>query len=988
MKRGLTIIVNIAVIAFIIFFIGRYTSQKREESNNHELTVFQNTAETAGQIIANYLEDEQHLCDIWASYINHYASVSGQPMTIEEAIEFTRRASISNQVEAHIVYYDDGSFSGLSSAASLKGEIDYTVSYKGYSLFSDFSESELDYEIRQTAAFANPQNGVLSMAFLNTLTLQGENENETRKALLMRIIPISEISRKLIYLKGEYENVDLAIIDSDGNYMIHGSQLKNASLFEYYKSYNNTDYMSQREFEDQVKGETGLLEITDSKGQKCVVAHTPVTVDHDWFLINIIPKSSLIPDVIDWVLLGGTIGLLVLLLVFNMVAMMAFNRRLAIIAQEAEKANAAKSNFLSMMSHDIRTPMNAITGFNEMISRESRDPNILRYSEAIRMADNTLLGLINDILDFSKLEAGKLDIIPAEYDLVSILNDLVNMIQIRTDEKNLSLQINIDSEIPRILYGDELRIKQCVLNLLSNAVKYTHEGTVTFTVEFEKCEDAPNQIFLKVRVQDTGCGIKPEDIDKLFIAFKRLEEKKNRNIEGTGLGLSITQSLLAMMGASLNVESEYGKGSLFSFAVRQEVRGDEKVGDYQEAFSKAMESKDGYKQSFTAPEARILVVDDTPSNLSVFKSLLKSTKIKIDTADSGRQCLQLCTENAFDAIFLDHMMPDMDGIETLHELKKLQNSKNGDTPVICLTANAISGMREMFLEEGFTDYLPKPIDFARLEQILLKYIPDEKISTDYIEESEEKIKLPEAIYSISELDVNAGISHCGGAQSYLDTLKMYVEAVQDNEKEMRSYWRDGDIENLTLKLHSLKSTSKVIGAKILGEAAADLETAGKEGSLLGLEEKFESVLSIYRELSENVSKLFAPKIILLVDDDPLYLKMVRSWLADKYEVRTVKSGNQALAYLEGHRADLILLDFEMKEMNGSQVLMHLKENPTTSEIPVIFLTGKSGQELTQEEQINGAVGYLSKTMDRDSIEKALENYFSYGFLSQETEGQI
>ena len=425
MKRGLTIIVNIVVIAIIIIFVAMHTSQKREESNNHELTAFRNTAETAGQIITNYLADEQHLCDIWANYINRYASYAGEPMTIEEAVEFTRRASISTEVEVHIVYYDDGSFTGLSRSPKLGSADNYTVSYKGYSLFSDFSESDLNNEIKQTVAFANPQNGILSMAFLNSVTLRGENPGETRKALLMRIIHVSEINRKLVYLKGEYGDMDLAVIDNDGDYMIHGSQLKNSNLFEYYKSYNDTDYTSQREFEDQVRGETGLIEITGSKGQRCVLAHTPVTTDKDWFLINIIPKASLIPDVVDWFLLGGTIGGLVALLIFNMGAMMLFNRRLAIAAEEADRANTAKSNFLSMMSHDIRTPMNAITGFNEMIRRESHDPDILRYSEGIRMADNTLLSLINDILDLSRLEAGKMEIIPAEYDLVSILNDLV-----------------------------------------------------------------------------------------------------------------------------------------------------------------------------------------------------------------------------------------------------------------------------------------------------------------------------------------------------------------------------------------------------------------------------------------------------------------------------------------------------------------------------------------------------------------------------------
>lgn len=856
MKRGLTIFVNIAIIAFIIYFVFIYTSQKREESNNQELTVFQNTAETAGRIITNYLEDEQHLCDIWANYINNHASFAGRPMTIDEAIEYTRRASTSDQVDAHIVFYDDGSFSGLSSSASLKGVGDYTVSYKGYSLFSDFSEDILNRQIRQTAAFANPQNGVPSMAFLNTVSLQGDDPDESRNALLMRIIPISEISRKLIYLKGKYQDVDMAIIDTDGAYMVHGSKLKNSNLFEYFKSYNNTDYLSQRDFEEQVTGDTGLLEIIDSKGQKCVVAHTPVTSDKDWFLINIIPKSSLIPDVVDWVLLGVTIGALSALLIFNMVVMMHYNRSLAVAADEAEKANVAKSRFLSMMSHDIRTPMNAITGFNEMISRESHDPDILKYSEGIRMADETLLSLINDILDLSKLEAGKMEIIPAEYDLVMVLSDLVNMIRVRAEDKNLALEINIDPGIPRRLYGDDLRIKQCVINLLSNAVKYTPEGTVTFTVGYEPCQDTEEQILLKVSVADTGIGIKQEDIDNLFVAFQRLEEKKNRNIEGSGLGINITQSLLSMMGSTLNVESEYGKGSVFSFAVRQEVRGTEPVGDYEEAFRHVMETKGRYTQSFTAPDARILVVDDTPLNLSVFTSLLKATGLIIDTAESGRGALDLCAANDYDVIFLDHMMPDMDGIQTLHELKGNKDNRNADTPVICLTANAISGMKEMFLSEGFNDYLTKPIDHVALERMLLKYIPEDKIGIDFVEHHEEDRTLPDEILAIPQIDADAGLTNCGDSSSYLDTLKIYSDGSGKAAAEIRNLWKTGDFKNLTVKIHALKSTSRVIGAMDLSELAADLESAGKSGNLADRGDDLEQLLNSYTELAGKLAPLF------------------------------------------------------------------------------------------------------------------------------------
>ena len=990
-----TIIVNLIIIAVVICFVADHTSKKREESNNHELVVFQNTAETAGQIIANYLEDEQHLCDIWASYINNYESVEGKPMTIEEAVAFTRRASISDKVDVHIIYYDDGSFSGLSRRASAKNQGDYSVSYKNYSIFSNFSEDELKNEIRQTAAFTNPKTGVLSMAFLNIITLQSNDGTGTRKALLMRIIPVSEIKRKLVYLKGEYEDVDLAIIDDKGNYLVRGSNLKNANLFEYFKSYNNTDYQSQREFEKQILGDSGFMEITDSKGRLCVVAHTPVTSNRDWFLINIIPKVSLIPEVVDWMLLVVTIGALAALLLFNMVVMMLFNRRLA-------RANAAKSRFLSMMSHDIRTPMNAISGFNELIGRETNDKNIIKYSEAIRMAEKTLLGLINDILDFSKLEAGKLDIIPEEYDLVNTLNGITNMIRVKTEEKNLQLIVNIDSDLPRRLYGDELRLKQCILNILTNAVKYTHEGTVTFTVSYEMCEGCDekirknggrtrengekirgnegkarendekirkndrksvddggvideNYIFLKVSVADTGIGIKEEDIHKLFIAFKRLEESRNRNIEGAGLGLSITQSLLNMMGTGLQVSSEYGKGSVFSFEVKQKVIGFEKVGNYEETLSHEKEAEVEDHQNFIAPEARLLVVDDTPLNISVFISLLKDTKMIIDSADSGLEALKLSTLNSYDIIFMDHMMPEMDGIETLHRLKELKNSRNETTPVICLTANAISGMKEMFLAEGFNDYLAKPIDFKELESQLLNYLPKEKVRF---------ITVNEINYTNAAGITESGACVRGRKSIDPEIIKMYRDAVEENVEKIRSLWEAESYKDLTIQLHSLKSTSSIVGAAEVAELAANLEMAGKEGELKDCGNDIEKLLMLYLKQGK--------KRLLLVDDDPLYLKMMRRGLEDTYKVNAVKSGQQALAFLKSHKVDALLLDYEMKYMNGKEVLEHLRANPDTADIPVIFLTGASDEDSVTNIMALNPAGYILKGTGVDVIIEELE----------------
>ena len=400
--------------------------------------------------------------------------------------------------------------------------------------------------------------------------------------------------------------------------------------------------------------------------------------------------------------------------------------RLKNISDSAVAANEAKSAFLSNMSHEIRTPITAVLGMNEMILRECDDPSIISYANNIKSAGTSLLVLINDILDFSKIESGKMDIIPVEYETGSLLNDLKNMIGPKADAKDLKFIMEIDPELPSGLFGDEIRIKQVITNLLTNAVKYTEKGSVTLKVGFGRKPEKTDTIGLKVSVTDTGMGIRKEDMEKLFAQFVRLDEKKNRNIEGTGLGLNITSNLLHMMGGELTVESEYGKGSVFSFEIIQPVRKRTPIGDFEKA-SDGDASKEKYVPRFKAPDACILMVDDTPINIVVFKGLLKKTEIKVDSATGGRECIELATKNKYDIIFLDHMMPVMDGIETLKELReKYPDNPNADTPIVCLTANAISGAKETYMEAGFTDYLTKPINPVKLEEMIYSYLPEDK----------------------------------------------------------------------------------------------------------------------------------------------------------------------------------------------------------------------------------------------------------------------
>ena len=558
-------------------------------------------------------------------------------------------------------------------------------------------------------------------------------------------------------------------------------------------------------------------------------------------------------------MLGGMFAMLIILIMSAHAAMKsAENKELKLETEAALQASKTKSEFLSNMSHEIRTPINAIIGMNEMILRESKDENILEYAENVRNASNNLLGIVNDILDFSKIEAGKMEIIPVEYELSSMMNDLVNMIQKRAEKKNLKLIVNVDKNLPTVLFGDEIRIKQVITNILTNAVKYTEKGSVTLTANFTDKNDE----YVKIRfsVRDTGIGIKPEDIKKLFSAFERIEEERNRTIEGTGLGMNITQRLLNLMGTNLQVESKYGEGSLFWFEIEQKIINAEPIGDFTGAFKRSLKQRQEYHEKFTAPNAKILVVDDTVMNLTVVKGLLKQTKIQVDTADSGFDCLKLVTKNVYDIIFLDHRMPKMDGIETLQKMKKLPDNLNTSTPVISLTANAISGAREEYISAGFNDYLTKPINSAKLEELIMKYLPPDKIidsnsnSAPVVEEKPADT-LPEWLNNVSGLNVKEGVEHCGDVESYLEALKVFANSVMSGADEIGYYCANGDWKNYTTKVHALKSSARVIGATELSDRARRLEDAGNSGYFNEILNDTEQLLKLYISYIEKLSPL-------------------------------------------------------------------------------------------------------------------------------------
>ncbi len=389
--------------------------------------------------------------------------------------------------------------------------------------------------------------------------------------------------------------------------------------------------------------------------------------------------------------------------------------------KEVEQIARAKDTFFANMSHEIRTPINTIIGLNEMILREDISDEIAENAINIQNASKMLLTTINDILDLSKLESGKMDIVPTQYAISSMFSDLVNLIWIRAHQKNLEFKVDIDPEIPSMLYGDEVRIKQVVTNMLTNAVKYTSSGSVTLSAKGERV--AADQILLRISVQDTGMGIRKESLDDLFSSFKRVDESDNRHIEGTGLGLNISRQLVEMMGGKISVDSVYHQGSTFTVEVKQRIVNVRPIGVINFAAQKQLSNRAVYRQSFIAPDARILVVDDNSMNLMVVVKLLRDTKVKVDTAESGKEALQKTAENTYHVILMDHMMPEMDGAATLRAVRSQTKGFCQKTPVIALTANVMSDAEQVYRNMGFDGYLAKPISAPLLEAGLLKYLP-------------------------------------------------------------------------------------------------------------------------------------------------------------------------------------------------------------------------------------------------------------------------
>ncbi len=661
-----------------------------------------------------------------------------------------------------------------------------------------------------------------------------------------------------LFLEAEKEyNVKINLVDSNGLVQVDTEDIniENAWL--------DTDVLTSEEaggYSYQVTGnEFAVSKYVEYLGWYLVVRSSTTSISREFFNIILL-------NIVLFLLVMGSLILLIAIIMVRSKKERDARENLLIVSERAVAASEAKSSFLSSMSHEIRTPINAVLGMNEMILRETNDNKIREYSSNIKSAGKTLLTLINSILDFSKIEEGKMEIVPVDYETASLVGNIIMSVEERAEAKGLEFITEIDENLPSRLNGDDVRILQVVMNLLSNAVKYTDKGHVKLTIrESERDGDRTDVFFC---VEDTGIGIRKEDLPRLFESFERLDEVKNHGIEGTGLGMSIVTNLLKMMGSEIRVDSDYGKGSSFYFVISQKIVDASPMGDHTKVFS--VETS-GSSERLHAPKADVLVVDDNSMNLKVAENLLGLFGIKPKLAASGEEALKCVHTKKYQLILLDHMMPHMDGIETLEKMRA-DNMLYKETKVVALTANAINGAREEYLANGFDDYLSKPIEVKALEEILRKWLPasviTEEESIEYSEDGEIMEFAPAGEESATAetgefvdwlgkagFDTKSAMTYCAGdAAFYRELLDDYITYRDEKIAELDKDFEDENWKDYSVRIHALKSVSRTIGAVSLGEKAFELEKASKAGDADFVKANYPDFVKAYKAVTDIIRK--------------------------------------------------------------------------------------------------------------------------------------
>ena len=686
MKKTWVILVNVFIIIAMLTFVAFYSNFEVRAAAQRQIEHFENTTITMEHVTENYLEGEQRICDVWARYIN------SEDMTIEDAVSFIRISHVLPNASAHIVYLD--TLSGLSTRARQDDPGNYSVSYKQMDFLNDVSWIKMIGEsINISRAYTNPVNGEQSLAFCNHITLHDPETAAPRDAILLRVLPLSELAQKWVFPQEEFENAELSLIDADGDYIIKGHSFKNSSFFEFYRSYNAIDSASAKELFGKVTSSTGSFTMLNSRNEECILAYTPVDAAEGWTLLSFMPEKDLNVNTENWLLIGFVSAGLLILFVFDLAIMLSFNKQLQASAREAETANKAKTDFLSTMSHDIRTPMNAIIGLTTIAEKNLGDTESVGENlRKITMASNHLLTLINDILDISKVESGKLNLSPQTFSIVETVENLVNISQPMIKEKNIDFNFRTSRMEIEYLYADRLRLNQIYINILSNAIKYTEPcGHVSVDMREEE-SPTPGCVRLTYTVSDSGIGMSPEFMENMYQPFSRQTDSRVNSIQGTGLGLAISKQMVDLMGGTIDCQSEQGKGTTFTVIL------DIPIADRQ-------------REDMMLEPMDALIVDDDEILLETAVDTLESLGLTADRAESGLEALGMIlhrheTGRDYSIVILDWKMPDIDGVETI---RRIRTEVDANIPILLISAYDWSDIEDAAKEAGANGFVSKPL---------------------------------------------------------------------------------------------------------------------------------------------------------------------------------------------------------------------------------------------------------------------------------------
>ena len=707
MKKLFIILVNAVLMAAILIFVVLFSRFEHRDSYRRQVAHFVDTTVTMEHVTENYLLDEQRLCDVWAHYINSKA------MTMEEAADFIRDSHVLQTTSAHLISLD--TLTGLSSRPKLGTADDYAVSYQRLGLLdgTDWIK-DIGQAVNVTRAYTNPMNGEQSLAFCNRVTLVDPESGAPQTAVLLRIIPVSELEKKWVFPQSELANAELSIIDSDGDYVLKGYNFKNSSFFEFYKSYNPTDPEASGRLFDTITSSTGSVSMLNSHGEDCVLAHTPITATAGWSLLGLVPEMDLHAKTENWLLPGVVSAGLLILFLWDLFYVLQLNKRLQVAAREAAQASKAKTDFLSTMSHDSRTPMNAIIGLTAIAGKNLGDVESTGESlRKISLAGNHLLTLINDILDISKVESGKLKLSPLTFSIVETVENLVNISQPMIKEKNIEFSFHINQIEKEYLYADQLRLNQIYINILSNAIKYTEPGGRVSVDLREEASDVPGCVRLNYSVADTGIGMSPEFMANMYQAFSRQTDSRVNSIQGTGLGLAITKQMVDLMGGTIDCQSELGVGTTFTVTL------DIPVADRQ-------------RDEMRLEPIDVLIVDDDEVMLQTAVDTLESLGASAEQAHSGLEALGMIEHRHlsgrdYDVIIVDWKMPELDGPETI---RRIRSETGSEVPIMLISAYDWSDIEDKAKEAGANGFVSKPLFRSTLYDKINDLIGKESASVE------------------------------------------------------------------------------------------------------------------------------------------------------------------------------------------------------------------------------------------------------------------